>query len=241
MQQQRPHLIALAILSLAASVQAQTSGQVSATGASTEKLERIEVTGSSIKRVDKETASPVQILSAEDIARSGATSVADLMRLLPAVTGGGQVDSTSTSFSEGVATVSMRGLGSASTLTLINGRRMASIGMVEAPTVSVIPSALIERIDIIADGASATYGADAVAGVVNIVTRKVADGAELRLRASTATQTGANNAELSLLAGHSWDSGNIHGAAMYQKRSAYIEDPILVSNTPLQITQLPNE
>ena len=184
-QQQRPHLIALAILSLAASVQAQTSGQVSATGASTEKLERIEVTGSSIKRVDKETASPVQILSAEDIARSGATSVADLMRLLPAVTGGGQVDSTSTSFSEGVATVSMRGLGSASTLTLINGRRMAATatanpnaGQSTLYNLNNIPLAAIERVEVLKDGASAVYGSDAIAGVVNFILKKEYQGLE---------------------------------------------------------------
>lgn len=218
--------------------------------------EDIVVTGSLIRNLPREyIASPIQTYGLEDVEKAGSGSLSEYMLTIPQnFTGdlsdfGTSASSIGTTLGEGTtfnqydgfAAFALRGLASDATLTLINGRRMASIGMVEAPTVSVIPSALIERIDIIADGASATYGADAVAGVVNIVTRKVTDGAELRLRASTATQTGANNAELSLLAGHSWDSGNIHGAAMYQKRSAYIEDPILVSNTLLQITQLPNE
>ncbi|WP_165794685.1 TonB-dependent receptor plug domain-containing protein [Kinneretia aquatilis] len=208
MQQQRHHLIALAVFSLAASVQAQSSATASAPVASTEKLERIEVTGSSIKRVDKETASPVQILSAEDIARSGASSVADLMRLLPAVTGGGQVDSTSTSFSEGVATVSMRGLGSASTLTLINGRRMAATatanpnaGQSTLYNLNNIPLAAIERVEVLKDGASAVYGSDAIAGVVNFILKKEYQGLEGKLSTSGATSGGFTSSTASLFGG----------------------------------------
>lgn len=218
--------------------------------------EDIVVTGSLIRRLPREyIASPIQTYGLEDVEKAGSGSLSEYILTIPQNftgdlsdfgTSASSIGSTlgeGTTFNQydGFAAFALRGLGSDATLTLINGRRMASIGMIEAPTISVIPSALIERIDIIADGASATYGADAVAGVVNIVTRKITDGAELRLRASTATQTGANNAELSALAGHSWSSGSIYGAAMYQKRSAYIEDPILVSNTLLQITQLPNE
>lgn len=218
--------------------------------------EDIVVTGSLIRRLPREyIASPIQTYGLEDVEQAGSGSLSEYMLTIPQNftgdlsdfgTSASSIGSTlgaGTTFNQydGFAAFALRGLGSDATLTLLNGRRMASIGMIEAPTVSVIPSALIERIDIIADGASATYGADAVAGVVNIVTRKITDGAELRLRASTATKTGSNNAELSLLAGHSWTGGHIYGAAMYQKRSAYIEDPILVSNTLLQITQLPNE
>lgn len=216
----------------------------------------IVVTGSLIRRLPREyIASPIQTYGLADVEQAGSGSLSEYMLTIPQNftgdlsdfgTSASSIGSTlgaGTTFNQydGFAAFALRGLASDATLTLINGRRMASIGMVEAPTVSVIPSALIERIDIIADGASATYGADAVAGVVNIVTRKITDGAEFRLRASTATRTGANNAELSALAGHSWGSGHVYGAAMYQKRSAYIEDPILVSNTLLQISQLPNE
>jgi len=216
----------------------------------------IVVTGSLIRRLPREyIASPIQTYGLEDVEQAGSGSLSEYMLTIPQNftgdlsdfgTSASSIGSTlgeGTTFNQydGFAAFALRGLASDATLTLVNGRRMASIGMIEAPTVSVIPSALIDRIDIIADGASATYGADAVAGVVNIVTRKITDGAELRARASTATQTGSNNAELSAIAGHSWNGGQIYGAAMYQKRSAYIEDPILVSNTLLQITQLPNE
>lgn len=221
-----------------------------------DRAEDIVVTGSLIRRLPREyIASPVQTYGLEDVEQAGSGSLSEYMLTIPQNFTGDLSDfgtsassigttlGAGTTFNQydGFAAFALRGLASDATLTLVNGRRMASIGMIEAPTVSVIPSALIDRIDIIADGASATYGADAVAGVVNIVTRKITQGAELRLRASTATQTGANNAELSALAGHSWNGGHVYGAAMYQKRSAYIEDPILVSNTLLQISQLPNE
>ncbi len=132
-------------------------------------------------------------------------------------------------------------LASDATLTLLNGRRMPSVGMVEASTVSVIPSALIERIDIISDGASATYGADAVAGVVNIVTRKATDGIELRARGGLMTDTGAKSWDASALAATNWGSGSIYGMASYQRRDEFVGDPVVSGTTPLQISQLPQE
>lgn len=216
----------------------------------------IVVTGSLIRGLPKEyVASPVFTYGQADIVQSGAGSVSEYMLTIPqnfagdlsdfgtSAAGIGTTLGNGTTYNQydGFAGFALRGLASDATLTLLNGRRMASVGMIEAPTVSVIPSALIERIDIIPDGASATYGADAVAGVVNIVTRKPKDGVELRLRGSTTTETGSKNWEASALAGHSWGSGSVYGMAMYQRRAAYIEDPIVVSNTPLQITQLPNE
>ncbi|MEN3749910.1 TonB-dependent receptor [Sphingomonas sp. HF-S3] len=214
------------------------------------------VTGSLIRGLPREyVASPVFTYGKADLARSGASSVSEYMLTIPQNFTGDLSDFGSSASSigtglgsgttynqyDGFAGFALRGLASDATLTLLNGRRMASVGMIEAPTVSVIPSALIERIDIISDGASATYGADAVAGVVNIVTRKPKDGIELRARGATATQTGSKNWEASALAGHSWGSGSVYAMAMVQKRSPYIEDPILVSGTRLQITQLPEE
>lgn len=216
----------------------------------------IVVTGSLIRGLPKEyVASPVFTYGKADIVQSGAGSLSEYMLTIPQNftgdlsdfgTSAAQIGSTlgrGTTYNQydAFAGFALRGLASDATLTLLNGRRMASVGMVEASTVSVIPSALIERIDIISDGASATYGADAVAGVVNIVTRKPEDGVELRVRGSTATETGAKNWEASALAGHSWGSGHVYGMTMYQRRDAFIEDPIMVSDTPLQITQLPNE
>ncbi|WP_369059420.1 TonB-dependent receptor [Caulobacter sp. 73W] len=200
-------------------------------------------------------ASPLFTHGQADIVHSGAGSVSEYMLTIPQNFTGdlsdfgssaAQVGSTlgrGTAYNQfdGFASFSLRGLASDATLTLLNGRRLPAVGMVEAPTVSVIPSALIKRIDIIPDGASATYGADAVAGVVNIVTRDAPDGVEVRLRGSATTQTGAGNWEASVLGGQSWDSGEVYGMAMYQSRSPFVDEPIMVSGHELQITQLPGE
>lgn len=216
----------------------------------------IVVTGSLIRGLPKEyVASPVFTYGKADIVQSGAGAISEYMLTIPQNFTGDLSDfgtsaaqigttlGTGTTYNQydGFAGFALRGLASDATLTLVNGRRMASVGMIEAPTVSVLPSALIERIDIIPDGASATHGADAVAGVVNIVTRKPDEGVELRLRGSTATRTGSKNGEASALAGHSWGSGSIYGMAMYQKRSEYIENPVVSDGWQVRISQLPDE
>ncbi len=216
----------------------------------------IVVTGSLIRGLPKEyVASPVFSHSQADIVQSGSGSVSEYMLTIPqnftgdlsefATTGAGigspLGDATTYNQFDGFSGFALRGLASDATLTLLNGRRMPSVGMTEAPTVSVIPSMLIERIDIIPDGASATYGADAVAGVVNIVTRKPTHGLELQVRGATATRTGKKDVQASALAGHSWGSGSVYGMAMYQKRAPFVGAPVDVSGEALQITQLPNE
>lgn len=199
----RLNLAALAVLALASQVQAQSqSGE-------TQKLERVEVTGTSIKRTDTETASPLQIIRAADIARSGVTSVSELLKLLPAVTTGGQDDlTTGNGFATGVATASLRGLGSASTLTLINGRRMAATatadpnaGQSTLYNLNNIPLAAIERVEVLKDGASAVYGSDAIAGVVNFILKKEYRGLEVSARHSGADQGGFKSSGASLFGG----------------------------------------
>ncbi len=216
----------------------------------------IVVTGSLIRGLPKEyVASPVFTHGQSDIVQSGSGSIAEYMLTITqnftgdlsefATSGAGigspLGDATTYNQFDGFSGFALRGLASDATLTLLNGRRMPSVGMNEAPTVSVIPSMLIERIDIIPDGASATYGADAVAGVVNIVTRKPKDGLELQARSAIATQNGKKDWQASALAGHSWGSGRVYGMAMYQKRSPFVGDPVEVSGEALQITQLPDE
>lgn len=216
----------------------------------------IVVTGSLIRGLPKEyVASPVFTHGQADIVQSGSGSVAEYMLTIPqnftgdlsefATSGAGigspLGDATTYNQFDGFSGFALRGLASDATLTLLNGRRMPSVGMNEAPTASVIPSMLIERIDIIPDGASATYGADAVAGVVNIVTRKPKDGLELQARGATATRTGKQDWQASALAGHSWGSGRVYGMAMIQDRSPFVGDPVEASGEALQITQLPDE
>ncbi|MEP7155627.1 MAG: TonB-dependent receptor [Betaproteobacteria bacterium] len=152
-----------------------------------QKVEKIEVTGSNIKRVDSETPSPVQVITREDIQKSGSNSVAELLRDIPSISGGSMNDfNAGTGFARGTQSVSLRGLGSVGTLVLINGRRIEpspvadpNVGQGAAFNLNVIPVTAIERIEILKDGASAIYGSDAVAGVVNVILRKDYTGGEV--------------------------------------------------------------
>lgn len=147
------------------------------------KLERIEVTGSRIKRTDLETSSPVQITSSEEIKLSGFTRIEDLMNSLP------QIEASETSFvvngSGGVATLDLRGMGANRTLVLVNGRRLQPGGVYsQAADINQIPAALVKRVEVLTGGGSATYGADAVAGVVNFVMDNDFEGIELTVGGS---------------------------------------------------------
>jgi iron complex outermembrane receptor protein len=148
--------------------------------------ERIEVTGSNIKRIDTETPSPVTIITRDQIQQSGQRDIAELLRNVSAASAGSQQDNSSGSFSGGAQTISLRGLGSASTLVLLNGRRMAPAAYADPNTgnstvynLNSIPIDAIERIEILKDGASAIYGSDAMAGVVNIILRRDYTGGEI--------------------------------------------------------------
>lgn len=138
-------------------------------------VERIQVTGSNIKRNDLEGSAPVQVIGREDIDRSGFANLQQLLETLPAAgtgtfsTRGNNQDSTA----NGGAAISLRGFGADATLVLINGRRVAGSAFAEGIVnsfvdINNIPVSAIERIEILKDGASAVYGSDAVAGVVNI-------------------------------------------------------------------------
>jgi iron complex outermembrane recepter protein len=151
------------------------------------KVEKIEVTGSNIKRVDAETTSPIQVITADEIRQSGRQTVTELLRELPINAAGGLTElSGSGSFSAGAASASLRGLGSSATLVLLNGRRIAPYGLADpnfgqagAVNLNAIPVNVIERIEILKDGASAIYGSEAIAGVINIILRKDYKGAQL--------------------------------------------------------------
>jgi iron complex outermembrane receptor protein len=148
--------------------------------------ERIEVTGSHIRRVDFESPAVVQVITRDDIARSGAIGLAELLRELPAMAGGSVQDfNQGTGFQRGNQTISLRGLGSVATLVLLNGRRIPSapygdpnLAQGSSFNLNTIPLGAIERIDVLKDGASAIYGSDAIAGVVNIILRNDYQGAE---------------------------------------------------------------
>ena len=162
--------------------------------AAPQKIEKIEVTGSNIKRIDAETSAPIQIITADEIRRSGRQTVTELLRELPINAAGGLTElSGSGSFSAGAASASLRGLGTSATLVLLNGRRIAPYGLADpnfgqsggAANLNSFPIDAIERIEILKTGASAIYGSEAIAGVINIILKKDYKGAQVGVQGST--------------------------------------------------------
>lgn len=183
-----------------------------------EKVERIEVTGSLIKRVDVEGPKPIQTLDREALDRAGYNSVADVLRDLSANSFGSTRESSGSSIA-GVGTVSLRGLGANRTLVLVNGRRVAKDGIGGVVDLNLIPMAAIERMDILKDSASATYGSDAVAGVVNIITKKDYDGVEFNMRHENAEFQGGNRTTVSGTFGKSTSKGNAMMTVQYRNNT----------------------
>ena len=149
-----------------------------------QQLERVEVTGSRVKRIDAETASPVQTITREDIERTGKTSIQEILRTVTADSNGTIPTSFTNGFASGSAAVSLRGLGVNSTLVLVNGRRMSTYGLADDGTrnfvdLNSLPLEAVDRIEVLKDGASAIYGADAVGGVVNVILRRSYTGASV--------------------------------------------------------------
>jgi len=160
--------------------------------------ERVTVTGSSIKQVLEEQALPVQIISRDEISKTGAVNIESLLNSLPAINTAG---STTHSMGAGLSTygqssVSLRGLGSERTLILVNGRRMAPFGIDSASVdVNAIPVDAIERIEVLTDGASSIYGSDAMAGVINFILRKEFQGIELNADIGAPDRSGGGSAK----------------------------------------------
>lgn len=134
--------------------------------------QRIEITGSSIKRVDAETALPIQVITAEDIKRTGVTSVTDLIQSLPAMQGFTTNSQSVNGGGGGAATAALHALDSKYTLVLLNGRRLAPYTTGATVNLNTLPLSVIERVEVLTDGASALYGSDAIAGVVNFITKR---------------------------------------------------------------------
>ncbi len=197
-----------------------------------QKVEKIEVTGTHIKRVDSEAVAPVEVITRDAIERSGQPTVADVLRNIPANSGGSFSESFSNSFAPGAAGISLRGLGQKTTLVLINGRRTAGYGFAQNlqdsfVDLNSIPSAAVERVEILKDGASAVYGSDAIAGVVNVILRKDYKGAEIGGFAGEFS--GKNDYRLNLTGGMgdlAKDRYNVFGVFDYYKR-----DLLMLSDT----------
>ncbi|SHG75864.1 TonB-dependent receptor domain-containing protein [Massilia sp. CF038] len=162
---------------------------------------RVVVTGTNLKRVDSETASPVQILTRKEIEQSGAQTVAEILGNVASNDHGAISDLGGTnSWASGASGVSLRNLGATATLVLLNGRRLSSYGFADGlqanfVNIDAIPSDVIERVEILKDGASAIYGSDAIAGVINIITRRDFRGVGVKVAAQQSTRNSYLDAE----------------------------------------------
>lgn len=203
---------------------------VAALPALAQDTQRIEITGSSIKRVDAEGALPVTVVTKEEIARSGVVSTEQLLQSLSAVSSqGSTLGATGAgSSTAGQSTVSLRGLFARRTLVLVNGRRLAAsfngASASAATNINTIPISAIERVEVLKDGASSTYGSDALAGVVNFILSKDFQGFDVGVMANQPTRSGGGDSQrATLTAGFgsmSKNNFNVTLSASFEKEAA---------------------
>src|SRR5210317_563146 len=195
-------------------------------GAAQDSVEEIVVTGSRIRKDVFTSSAPMDVVDVEQASILGIGSVGDLLRRNSAIAGSPQVTpATTTEYLQdgglGTKTLSLRGLGANRTLVLINGRRPGPAGVrgaVSSFDLNILPLATIERVEILKDGASSIYGSDAVAGVVNIITRKD-DGATIDGFVSQPSEDGGEESRLSATWGKTYDRGSFRFTANYHKQS----------------------
>lgn len=190
--------------------------------ANAQTMQRVEITGSAIKRIAAEGALPVQTITRAEIERSGVTSTVELLQNLSAVQGGIVEGDVIGGGGGGQATVSIHNLGGDRTLVLLNGRRL--IGEAGgAVDLSMVPLAIVERVEVLTDGASALYGSDAVAGVVNFITKRNFREGNVSLSASKPQKSGGQEANASISKGFGdldRDGYNLTFALSVDKRKA---------------------
>jgi iron complex outermembrane receptor protein len=187
-------------------------------------VQRVEITGSSIKRVDAETSEPVTVIKADDLKKQGVTTVEQIMQNVSAM----QVQQTSAQAvgagTGGGSFADLRGLGANKTLVLLNGRRIASSAFdSSAPDINLIPFAAIERVEVLRDGASALYGTDAISGVINFITRKDYRGGTLTLGVDAPQHPGGSSHSANAGFGfgdYDKDGFNIFGFANFDHQAA---------------------
>ncbi|MGL4893709.1 MAG: TonB-dependent receptor plug domain-containing protein, partial [Shewanella sp.] len=190
-----------------------------------DKVERIEVTGSRIKRTDLENASPVVVVSAADIEKGGFNSVQDVLGNLSQNSGGSMTQQEVHGFTPAASAVNLRGVGAGRVLTLINGKRVPKYPFGAGGTDSFvdtanIPLGAIERIEILTTGASAIYGSDAMGGVINIILKKDVEQSTFKYRHSDTFDGGLQNNQFSFMTGVSSDKANLTFFAEYEDRQA---------------------
>ena len=197
----------------------------------TVEIEEVTVTGSRIKRESINSASVITTITSEEIEASQALILADALRMSTYNTFG-SFGPTAGSSAMSNATVSVRGLGSSRTLVLLDGRRMPGsphLGGAGAVNINMIPTVAVDRIEILADGASSVYGSDAIAGVVNVITKKNFDGLQINYRRGDRDRDDGEENSVSLIYGQTDDTGYITFMMEHSVRDEiYLKDLSLI-------------
>ena len=218
--------LAIATGAVTALVPMQAAWAQDKADATADGLEEVTVTGSRIRRLDAETASPVFVIDTTAIQQSGAKTIGDLVQRIPAISGAATNPQVNNGGGFGEANVELRGLDAKRTLVLLNGRRVSLIGSPAASSgavdVNQIPVAVIERVEVLKEGAGAIYGSDAIAGVVNFITRKTIEGAEFSLDYGKTAENDGQRYSASMTWGSQSDTGNflINGNFTKQKEAS---------------------
>src|SRR5579863_6373757 len=220
---------AVTVASGAVAVHAQEQAQAT----SEQTLQTVVVTGSIIKRTDFETPSPVQVMTAEDLQQSGYTSVSDVLRNLAANGAGTLSQSFGGAFAAGSSGVALRGLTVGGTLTLVDSERMipyplSDDGQRSFVDITAIPFNVIDHIDVLKDGASAEYGSDAVAGVINVVLKRSFTGLSVTADGGTTSKSDGTTEHLAAIGGIG-DLGS-DGYNAYLSVEFRHQDQILLNN-----------
>jgi len=194
------------------------------------KVEEVVVTGTNIRGAEVATI-PVISINQRDMLEAGQNSLSEVVRSLPQNFSGGQNPSVRISGGgiangniTGASSINLRGLGPDATLTLLNGRRLSYNGAAQAVDISAIPIVAVDRIEIVADGASAIYGSDAVAGVANVVLKRDFDGIAATARYGASTEGGNEQKQYSLVGGATWSTGGFMASYDYENIGALLSD-----------------
>jgi outer membrane receptor protein involved in Fe transport len=214
------HAIRLALIS---SATAAAALQAPAAISQDQELEEIVVTGSRIRRVEAETASPLFVMDRDAIDASGVTTMGQLMQRVPSVSGAATNTAVNNGGGDGASTIELRGLSDERTLVLLNGRRVIGIAGQSGATggavdINQFPVNLIERVDVLKEGAGAVYGSDAIGGVVNFITRKDFDGVELGYDYGQSSEGDGERSNVSIAWGTSSERGSVVISAAYNKQ-----------------------
>jgi len=185
-------------------------------------LQEIVVTGSRIRRVDAETASPIMVIDQQYIQKSGIQTIGDLVQQIPSIAGNAINPAVNNGGGFGESNIELRGLDAKRTLILVDGRRIGLVGQtsVDATDVNQIPIAMIERVEVLKEGAGAIYGSDAIGGVVNFITRKDVEGLELNADYGKTTHNDGAHHDVSVLFGTNVDKFNIMVGGSWQQQDS---------------------